>query len=60
MSLAIYYVTSEEEWRRRELQSSEPIGTDDEVLSALTEGRFVVDTPEFNALRIDGTRYEVR
>ncbi len=60
VSLAIYYVTSEGEWRQRELQSSEPIGTDDEVLSALTEGRFVVDTPEFNALRIDGTRYEVR
>ncbi len=60
VSLAIYYVTLEGEWRRRELQSSEPIGTDDEVLSALTEGRFAIDAPEFNALRINGTRYEVR
>ena len=60
VSLGIYYVTLEGEWRRRELQSGEPIGTDDEVLSALTEGRFAIDAPEFNALRINGTRYDVR
>ena len=60
VSLAIYYVTSEDEWRRRELQSSDPIRIDDEILSALTEGRYAIDAPEFNALRINGTRYEVR
>jgi len=60
VSLAIYYVISEDKWRRRELQSSDPIGTDDEVLSALIEGRYTIDAPEFNALRINGTRYDVR
>ena len=60
VSLAIYHVTSKGEWRRRELQSSDPIGTDDEVLSALVEGRYAIDMPEFNALRINGTRYNVR
>ena len=60
VSLAIYYVTPRDKWRRRELQSSDPIGTDDEVLSALIEGRYTIDAPEFNALRINGTRYDVR
>ena len=60
VSLGIYYVTPEGEWRRRELQSSDPIGMDDEVLRALIEGRYAIDTPEFNALRINGTRYDVR
>ena len=60
VSLSIYHVTSKGEWRRRELQSSDPIGTDDEVLSALVEGRYAIDMPEFNALRINGTRYNVR
>jgi hypothetical protein len=60
VSLAIYYVTPGDKWRRRELQSSEPIGTDDEVLSALIKGRYAIDAPEFNALRINGTRYDVR
>jgi hypothetical protein len=60
VSLTIYYVTSEDKWRRRELQSSDPIGTDDEVLSALIEGRYAIDAPEFNALRINRTRYDVR
>ena len=60
VSLGVYYVTPEGEWRRRELQSSDPIGTDDEVLSALIDGRYAIDAPEFNALRINGTRYDVR
>ena len=60
VSLGIYYVTPEGEWRRRELQSSDPIGMDDEVLRALIDGRYAIDTPEFNALRINGTRYDVR
>ena len=60
VSLAIYYVTPEGEWRRRELQSSDPIGMNDEVLSALIDGRYAIDAPEFNALRINGTRYDVR
>ena len=60
VSLGIYYVTPEGEWRRRELQSSDPIGMDDEVLSALIDGRYAIDAPEFNALRINGTRYDVR
>ena len=60
VSLGIYYVTPEGEWRRRELQSSDPIGMNDEVLSALIDGRYAIDAPEFNALRINGTRYDVR
>ena len=60
VSLGIYYVTLEGEWRRRELQSGDPSGTDDEVLRALIEGRYAIDAPEFNALRINGTRYDVR
>ena len=60
VSLTIYYVTPEDKWRRRELQGSDPIGTDDEVLSALIEGRYAIDAPEFNTLRINGTRYNVR
>ena len=60
VSLGIYYGTPEGEWRRRELQSSEPIGMNDEVLSALIDGRYAIDAPEFNALRINGTRYDVR
>ena len=60
VSLTIYYFTPEDKWRRRELQGSDPIGTDDEVLSALIEGRYTIDAPEFNALRINGTRYDVR
>ena len=32
----------------------------DEVLSALIDGRYAIDAPEFNALRINGTRYDVR
>ena len=60
VSLGIYYVTPEDEWRRRELQSSDPIGMNDEVLSALIDGRYAIDAPEFNALRINGTRYDVR
>ena len=60
VSIGIYYITPEGEWRRRELQSSDPIGMDDEVLRALIEGRYAIDMPEFNALRINGTRYDVR
>jgi len=60
VSLGVYYVTPEGEWRRRELQSSDPIGMNDEVLSALIDGRYAIDAPEFNALRINGTRYDVR
>ena len=60
VSLAIYHATPEDRWRRRELQSDDPTGMDDKMLSALIEGRYAIDAPEFNALRINGKRYNVR
>ena len=60
VSLTIYHATPEDRWRRRELQSADPTGMDDKMLSALIEGRYAIDSPEFNALRINGARYDVR